>query len=522
MDTEDGFDPTLLKKKKKKKTFDLDAALGLDDGSKKEEAKDESAMDTGVADLEDNLDLESFGKKKKKKKKPFNLVKLEGALPSTKEIEEEGNNAAIEEPEDDINLDDLKDNLDLESFGKKKKKKKKPFILVKLEGALPSTKEIEEEGNNAATEEPEDDINLNDLEDNLDLESFGKKKKKKKNPFNLVKLEGALPSTKEIEEEGNNAATEEPEDDINLDDLKDNLDLESFGKKKKKKKKPFILVKLEGALSSTKEIEEEGNNAATEEPEDDINLDDLEDNLDLESFGKKKKKKKKPFNLVKLEGALPSTKEIEEEGNNAATEEPEDDINFDDLKDILDLESFGKKKKKKKKKKKPFILVKLERVWPSTKEIEEEEDNLDLESFGKKKKKKKKPFNLVKLEGALPSTKEIEEEGNNAATEEPEDDINLDDLKDILDLESFGKKKKKKKKPFILVKLEGALPSTKEIEEEEDNLDLESFGKKKKKKKKPFNLVKLEGALPSTKEIEEEGNSAATKEPEDDDINFPK
>ncbi|XP_067644427.1 DNA ligase 1-like isoform X23 [Eurosta solidaginis] len=462
MDTEDGFDPTLLKKKKKKKTFDLDAALGLDDGSKKEEAKDESAMDTGVADLEDNLDLESFGKKKKKKKKPFNLVKLEGALPSTKEIEEEGNNAAIEEPEDDINLDDLKDNLDLESFGKKKKKKKKPFILVKLEGALPSTKEIEEEGNNAATEEPEDDINLNDLEDNLDLESFGKKKKKKKNPFNLVKLEGALPSTKEIEEEGNNAATEEPEDDINLDDLKDNLDLESFGKKKKKKKKPFILVKLEGALSSTKEIEEEGNNAATEEPEDDINLDDLEDNLDLESFGKKKKKKKKPFNLVKLEGALPSTKEIEEE------------------------------------------------------------DNLDLESFGKKKKKKKKPFNLVKLEGALPSTKEIEEEGNNAATEEPEDDINLDDLKDILDLESFGKKKKKKKKPFILVKLEGALPSTKEIEEEEDNLDLESFGKKKKKKKKPFNLVKLEGALPSTKEIEEEGNSAATKEPEDDDINFPK
>ncbi|XP_067644424.1 uncharacterized protein PF3D7_1120000-like isoform X20 [Eurosta solidaginis] len=465
MDTEDGFDPTLLKKKKKKKTFDLDAALGLDDGSKKEEAKDESAMDTGVADLEDNLDLESFGKKKKKKKKPFNLVKLEGALPSTKEIEEEGNNAAIEEPEDDINLDDLKDNLDLESFGKKKKKKKKPFILVKLEGALPSTKEIEEEGNNAATEEPEDDINLNDLEDNLDLESFGKKKKKKKNPFNLVKLEGALPSTKEIEEE-------------------DNLDLESFGKKKKKKKKPFNLVKLEGALPSTKEIEEEGNNAATEEPEDDINFDDLKDILDLESFGKKKKKKKKkkkPFILVKLERVWPSTKEIEEEGNNAATEEPEDDINLDDL-----------------------------------------EDNLDLESFGKKKKKKKKPFNLVKLEGALPSTKEIEEEGNNAATEEPEDDINLDDLKDILDLESFGKKKKKKKKPFILVKLEGALPSTKEIEEEEDNLDLESFGKKKKKKKKPFNLVKLEGALPSTKEIEEEGNSAATKEPEDDDINFPK
>ncbi|XP_067644428.1 eukaryotic translation initiation factor 2 subunit 2 [Eurosta solidaginis] len=121
MDTEDGFDPTLLKKKKKKKTFDLDAALGLDDGSKKEEAKDESAMDTGVAYLEDNLDLESFGKRKKKKKKPFNLDELEGALPSTKEIEEEGNNAATEEPEDDdINLD-----MDFSMAKKKKKVKKK-------------------------------------------------------------------------------------------------------------------------------------------------------------------------------------------------------------------------------------------------------------------------------------------------------------------------------------------------------------------------------------------------------------
>ncbi|XP_017480464.1 PREDICTED: eukaryotic translation initiation factor 2 subunit 2 [Rhagoletis zephyria] len=121
MDAEDGFDPTLLKKKKKKKTFDLDAALGLDDGSKKEEPKEEEPLDTGAADLEDNLDLESFGKKKKKKKKPFNLDELEGALPSTKEGEEEGNNAALDEPEeDDINLD-----MDFSMAKKKKKSKKK-------------------------------------------------------------------------------------------------------------------------------------------------------------------------------------------------------------------------------------------------------------------------------------------------------------------------------------------------------------------------------------------------------------
>ncbi|XP_036338065.1 eukaryotic translation initiation factor 2 subunit 2 [Rhagoletis pomonella] len=121
MDAEDGFDPTLLKKKKKKKTFDLDAALGLDDGSKKEEPKEEEPLDTGAADLEDNLDLESFGKKKKKKKKPFNLDELEGALPSTKEGEEEGNNAALEEPEEDeINLD-----MDFSMAKKKKKSKKK-------------------------------------------------------------------------------------------------------------------------------------------------------------------------------------------------------------------------------------------------------------------------------------------------------------------------------------------------------------------------------------------------------------
>ncbi|XP_037933355.1 eukaryotic translation initiation factor 2 subunit 2 [Teleopsis dalmanni] len=118
MEAEDGFDPTLLKmKKKKKKTFDLDAALGLDEGNKKEESKDEQTADAGN-EFDDNLDLESFGKKKKKKKKPFNLDELEGALPS-KEGADEGN-IIMEEPDDDINLD-----MDFSMAKKKKKSKKK-------------------------------------------------------------------------------------------------------------------------------------------------------------------------------------------------------------------------------------------------------------------------------------------------------------------------------------------------------------------------------------------------------------
>lgn len=72
-----------------------------------------------------------------------------------------------------------------------------------------------------------------------------------------------------------------------------------------------------------------------------------------------------------------------------------------------------------------------------------EEDNLDLDNFGKKKKKKKKIFiNLEELETALPETKEentIFDE--NLTQEEVVDDLNLD-----LD---FSKTKKKKKKKNI-------------------------------------------------------------------------
>ncbi|XP_055843879.1 eukaryotic translation initiation factor 2 subunit 2 [Episyrphus balteatus] len=110
MDIEDAnFDITLLKKKKKKKGFDLDAALGIEDSAKKptEGAVEEEAEEALPNDAEDLLDLDSFGKKKKKKKKPFNLEELDVALLETESQE---------------TVDDL--DMDFSKTTKKKKKKK--------------------------------------------------------------------------------------------------------------------------------------------------------------------------------------------------------------------------------------------------------------------------------------------------------------------------------------------------------------------------------------------------------------
>ncbi|KAL1403458.1 hypothetical protein pipiens_001784 [Culex pipiens pipiens] len=81
------FDPSLMKKKKKKKTsFDLEG-LGGDEAGEVEQPEagsnpPEAAGDDGAggAELDGDLDLESFGKKKKKKKKPFNMEDLDSAL----------------------------------------------------------------------------------------------------------------------------------------------------------------------------------------------------------------------------------------------------------------------------------------------------------------------------------------------------------------------------------------------------------------------------------------------------------
>merc|ERR1711963_570890 len=131
---------------------------------------------------------------------------------------------------------------------------------------------------------------------------------------------------------------------------------------------------------------------------------------------KKKKKKKKTFDLDAEMGTQADNAEekVEVEDNKEVGEKDDDD---------LDLESFGKKKKKKKK------VVDFEEEKGAEDAGEKEvagDDDIDLESFGKKKKKKKNrdALDMDDLEEALPD----------------------DDAGDDLDLESFGKKKKKKKK----------------------------------------------------------------------------
>ncbi|CAO1356780.1 unnamed protein product [Diamesa serratosioi] len=124
------FDPSLVKKKKKKKTtFNLDEAMA--EGSESPEAVQDNAGDDGTGDLDmdDNLDLESFGKKKKKKKKPFSMEELDTAL----EKDESSNLEIIDE--DGGAGDEEEYNLDIDMSTKKKKKKKKMDIneLIKEE-----------------------------------------------------------------------------------------------------------------------------------------------------------------------------------------------------------------------------------------------------------------------------------------------------------------------------------------------------------------------------------------------------
>jgi len=123
------FDPSIKKKKKKKKTaFDPDAdggdeeaapAAGEEGGEepvKKEKKK--VVFDEGAGEDAEDIDLESFGKKKKKKK-------VREGLDSMDEVKE-----ALPEPaadDEDMDLDNLDD------FGSKKKKKKKNRKLDDLE-----------------------------------------------------------------------------------------------------------------------------------------------------------------------------------------------------------------------------------------------------------------------------------------------------------------------------------------------------------------------------------------------------
>lgn len=151
------FDPTMKKKKKKKKTaFDIDAALaeGTTEGNEpaeinstdKENQEPVTENEGKDKEIEDgNFDI---GIKKKKKKKPFNLDELESALPeSGTKSKEDGGEDIGGAAEDGV----VEDSFDLDmdfSKTKKKKKKKKDFDELVAEE---EKKEAEEKENSEET-----------------------------------------------------------------------------------------------------------------------------------------------------------------------------------------------------------------------------------------------------------------------------------------------------------------------------------------------------------------------------------
>ena len=94
----------------------------------------------------------------------------------------------------------------------------------------------------------------------------------------------------------------------------------------------------------------------------------------------------------------------------------------------------------------------------------EDDDTLDLESFGRKKKKKKKAFNLDELDAALPDTKKED------VVEQQTEEVAVDDTFD-LDMDfSKTKKKKKKKKDLDELVAEEERKETEDKENEETSL----------------------------------------------------
>ncbi|KAK2584252.1 hypothetical protein KPH14_006663 [Odynerus spinipes] len=137
------FDPSLKKKKKKKKgVFDIDGefneAGSTGDANEMTGDKENQEPEPLMAEDDETLDLENFGKKKKKKKKAFNLNDLDAALPDAKKED------VLEPPVEETAVDD---NLDLDmDFSKSKKKKKKKKDLDELV-AEEERKEIEDKEN---------------------------------------------------------------------------------------------------------------------------------------------------------------------------------------------------------------------------------------------------------------------------------------------------------------------------------------------------------------------------------------
>lgn len=121
-DEQDVFDPTLAKKKKKKKPFGMDEndATLEDVPVQAEIPSNDKPSEEIDADGGDLLDL-TLDKKKKKKKKPLDLSEIASVLP------EQGNEEAEAEVEEKQQIGGDDDTID---FSVKKKKKKKDKTLT--------------------------------------------------------------------------------------------------------------------------------------------------------------------------------------------------------------------------------------------------------------------------------------------------------------------------------------------------------------------------------------------------------
>lgn len=136
------FDPTMKKRKKKKKTpFDLDAALGGEGGNTEEtpaqdeNMQEETTQDGPTKDKSEDLglddDFSGLAKKKKKKKKPFDFSEIDDALPKEETPSTDNFDAMDSGPMLDLNEDEF----DL-SLPMKKKKKKKVKIELGDDGEI--------------------------------------------------------------------------------------------------------------------------------------------------------------------------------------------------------------------------------------------------------------------------------------------------------------------------------------------------------------------------------------------------
>lgn len=136
----------MVKKKPKKKKTTFDSDLILDEPSAETlSIDDEAAAREGaeLADFDDNLDLESFGKKKKKKKKGF-LEELDSAPAASNDNNSVGDqyeNEGIDAEEGEFNLE-----VDFSMTKKKKKKNKKDVLDDLLEKDQVAKDEDKENG----------------------------------------------------------------------------------------------------------------------------------------------------------------------------------------------------------------------------------------------------------------------------------------------------------------------------------------------------------------------------------------